>query len=103
MQFVAKTQAIPYKTEDEYVPSKFTILPGKKVMVSETSCKNIYLDKSQFIAAIKAMEEKLGFLRYQISEERINVLKKDIALLITHMNEYKKVLATLDKNSSGGV
>ena len=98
MQFVAKTKSMPYKAEDEYVPSEFEILPDSKIKVSEIIKKNVYLDKTQFKNAIKAMEEKLGFYQYQISDHRISVIKKDIEVLMNHIASYKAALIKLEKS-----
>lgn len=96
MQFVAKTQSRPFKTEDEYVPSEFQIITKDKVKVSETLKRNIFLEKQEFVNAIKAMEEKLGYYQYQISEHRLNTIRNDIDNLKTHIAAYKHTLSEME-------
>ena len=81
------------------MPAKFEILSDQNICVTETMQRNIYLSKEEFMKAIKAMQEKLGYFKHQISEQNIARIKNEIKVLEDHISAYKAQMDKFNNNN----
>ncbi len=95
MQYIATTQAKPLKIEDDIFPEPLTLSKEGNVIITEK--RKIHLSKTEFLKSIKALNDKLGYLRYQISEDNIIKIKQQINDLLKKKDLFEKFLDKLKK------
>ena len=75
MQYVDVNQATPTKIVDCEVKEPLK-LEGEEVVLVEQ--RRIHFSKQEFFKSMKAIDDKLGYLQYQISQDNISRIQQQI-------------------------
>jgi DNA repair ATPase RecN len=100
MEFHPKIKVTPLSQKIINVPNEYEI-EDNKIKVIETMKREGYFSIPEVEKIIKSIDERISFNKFQISEERINQIKKDIKRFeenkqsfINILKRYKNELGT---------
>jgi len=97
MQYIEKTKGTPYKMERHPIPSIFEWMPNGDLKVTETIKRDVYFKKEEAIKAKNQIDNKLGFHKYELSEEYKEIVQRDINTLQQASDEWTEALNKLKK------
>lgn len=101
MQYVEKIKGSPYKMEKDAVVSVFEWLPNGDLKLTETIKRTMFFKKEEAVKAKKQIDNKLGFHKYELSEEYKSVIMSDINILQKASDDWSAAFDELRKKKDG--
>jgi len=92
MKFVQNTSGKPYKIKRFKTVHEFEWLPNGDLVVIETNKRKVFLSKIEAIKVKKQIDEKIGYHKYEISEDYKKKVQEDIDILQEASDDWNKAL-----------
>ena len=87
-----KVKPKPYKIVPIFTPNEYEVLPDGNIKVTEVIKREVYLTKEEAKKAMISVDDKIKFHQFEISNGRLEAVKRDIKNLTELSDSWKKVL-----------